>query len=136
MINIFESYSPVEFLKVKYKGVKPTDRDLKLLEMLLYDLKLPAAVVNVLIDYTLKTKGNKLSRSYVETLAGQWKRNGIETASEAMDLAEKEHKKLYNNQTIKPKKVIPEWIYNKFDSKDSTPEEDEEFKNFIEEFRK
>lgn len=136
MINIFESYSPVEFLKAKYKGVKPIDRDLKLLEMLLYDLKLPSAVVNVLIDYTLKTKGNKLPRSYVETLAGQWKRSGIETAGEAMDLAEKEHKKLYNNKTIKSKKVEPEWIYKKFDSDTSTPETDEEFKNFIEEFRK
>ena len=138
IIKIFETYSPVEFLKFKYKGVKPTDRDLKLLEMLLYDLKLPSAVVNVLIDFTLRTKNNKLQRGYIETLAGQWKRSGVETASEAMDLAEKEHKKTYDkiNNKTNNKKVEPEWIYKKYDSLGKSPEEDEEFKKFIEEFRK
>ncbi|UKI58211.1 MAG: hypothetical protein L6V81_01845 [Clostridium sp.] len=36
---------------------------MKILESLLMDLKLNPAVVNVLIDYTLKTNNNKLVKS-------------------------------------------------------------------------
>ena len=34
-----------------------------------------------------------LNAAFIETIAGQWKRLGIETASEAMDIAFKESKK-------------------------------------------
>ncbi len=136
MIQVFESHSPYEFLKAKYHGVKPTDRDMKILEMLLIDLKLNPAVVNVLIDYCLKTNNNKLVSQYVETIAGQWKRSNIETASEAMSIAEKEHKKKYkNNINNKKNKVLPTWFNEKIESSDSSSD-DTEFKNFIEEFRK
>ncbi len=135
MIKIFESYSPYEFLKAKYKGTKPTDRDMKILEMLLIDLKLNPAVVNVLIDYCLKTNNNKLVNNYIETIAGQWKRSGIETASEAMDIAKKEHKKKYKNDVKKNStKVIPSWFNEKIEDSESI--DNEEFKNFIEELRK
>ena len=50
IIEVFENTSPYDFLKNKYKGVNPTNRDLKLLETLLIDLALKPAVVNVLID--------------------------------------------------------------------------------------
>lgn len=138
IIKVFENHSPYEFLKAKYKGVKPTDRDMRILEMLLIDLKLNPAVVNVLIDYTLKTNNNKLVKAYVETIAGQWKRSGIETASEAMQLAEKEHKKK-TNKTVssKKKEVVPTWFNEKItESKNDDEEANIDFKNFIEEFRK
>ena len=64
IIEVFENTSPYDFLKSKYKGVNPTNRDLKLLESLLIDLSLKPAVVNVLIDYTLKKMNNKLSSSF------------------------------------------------------------------------
>lgn len=135
IIKVFESKSPYEFLKAKYKGVKPTDRDMKILEMLLIDLKLNPAVVNVLIDYTLRTNNNKLVKAYVETIAGQWKRSGIETASEAMSIAEKEHKKRTKEAPKKKKEVVPSWFNEKIESSDNNEEEMEEFKSFIEEFR-
>ena len=68
IIDVFENTTPYDFLKSKYKGVNPTSRDLKLLESLLVDLNLKPAVVNVLIDYTLKKNGNKLYSSFVETI--------------------------------------------------------------------
>ena len=137
IIDVFESHSPYEFLKSKYKGAKPTERDMKILESLLMDLNLNPAVVNVLIDYTLKTNNNKLVKAYIETIAGQWKRCGVETASEAMDLAEKEHKKKFKKEpTKKMNKVMPTWFNEKIESKEENSESDEEFKNFIEEFRK
>ena len=104
IIEVFENTSPYDFLKSKYKGVNPTNRDLKLLESLLIDLSLKPAVVNVLIDYTLKKMNNKLSSSFIETVAGHWKRAGIETASDAMKMAEKENKK-YNKEVKTTKKT-------------------------------
>mgnify|MGYP003554329730 CR=1 FL=1 len=63
MVYAFENLTPFQFLKAKYKGVRPTNRDMEILEMLLVDLKLNPAVVNVLIDYVLKTNNNKLIKS-------------------------------------------------------------------------
>ena len=102
---MFENTTPYDFLKIKYKGSNPTSRDLRLLETLLVDLNLQPAVVNVLIDYVLKKNNNKLNQSFVETIAGQWKRCNVETAAEAMELAKKENTK-YNkkiSQTSKSK---------------------------------
>ena len=136
IIKVFESYSPLEFLRAKYKGVKPTDRDIRILESLVMDLKLNPAVVNVLIDYTLKTNNNKLIKSYIETIAGQWKRSGIETASEAMNLAEKEHKKKYKNDNKPKSKIVPSWFNAQINNEEVDDKEEEDFKNFIEEIRK
>ena len=134
IIKVFESNSPYEFLKAKYNGAKPTERDMQILEKLLIDLKLNPAVVNVLIDYVLRTNNNKLTKAYIETIAGQWKRSGIETASEAMEIAEKEHKKNKKVPQTKKEKVIPSWFNSKIESNET--EDNEEFKSFIEEFRK
>ena len=134
IIKVFENTTPYEFLKAKYKGAKPTSRDMKIVESLLQDLKLNPAVINVLIDYVLRTNNNKLVKAYVETIAGQWKRSGIETAEEAMSLAEKEYKKKHKNTPKEKNKVLPSWFNENISSTEE--QEDEEFKNFIEEFRK
>ena len=139
IIKVFENYSPYEFLKNKNKGVKPTERDMKILEELLIDMQLKPAVVNVLIDYTLKTNNNKLVKAYIETIAGQWKRNGIETASEAMDLAIKEQSKkckISKNGTKRKECITPEWFNENIKSKENNTEEDIEFQSILEEFRK
>ena len=138
IIKVFENHTPYESLKAKYKGAKPTERDMRILESLLQDLKLNPAVINVLIDYVLSTNNNKLSKAYIETIAGQWKRSGIETAEEAMNLAKKEHskskKKTETKQRVKAQ-VLPSW-FNENISSQEEESEDEEFKSFIEEFRK
>jgi replication initiation and membrane attachment protein len=54
------------------------------------DLNLKPAVVNVLLDYVMKINNKKLTKNFVETIAGQWKRLNIETAEDAMNQAEKE----------------------------------------------
>ena len=77
MIYIFETVSPYNFLKSKYNGAKPTTRDLNLIENLMLDAKLKPAVVNVLIDYVMRVNDKKLSKNFVETIAGQWKRLNI-----------------------------------------------------------
>jgi replication initiation and membrane attachment protein len=136
MIKSFESYSPYEFLKFKYKGAKPASQDMKVLETLVVDLKLNSAVVNVLIDYVLKTNNNKFTKNYVETIAGQWKRCGVETAKEAMELAEKEHKKVKKivpNSQIK--KQVPSWFNENIKSKEVSENEKNELEELLKEFK-
>lgn len=105
MVYTFESVHPYDFLRSKYKTGEPSLRDLKLIESLLVDLKLTPGVVNVLIAYVLKINNQKLSKNYIDTIAGQWKRLNIETVEEAMRISEKEHKKLKKQFENKSKQV-------------------------------
>ena len=93
MIYTFETISPRELLINKNNGNEPTRRDLKLIEDLLVDYKLKPGVVNVLLDYAINVNNKKLTRGFVETIAGEWQRKGIETVEDAMNNCEKVHKK-------------------------------------------
>lgn len=137
MIYTFETTSPYNFLKSKNKGTKPTERDMKLIESLSIDLGLQPAVINVLIDYVLRIKDNKLVKSYVETIAGQWKRLNIETAEEAMNQAVKESKKINKTKTTykKKEKELPEWFDQKIEKQEVTIEEENEMKNLLKDFK-
>ncbi len=137
IIEVFENTSPYDFLKSKYNGVNPTNRDLKLLESLLIDLNLKPAVVNVLIDYTLKKNNHKLSSSFVETVAGHWKRVGIETASDAMKMAEKENKK-YNKEVKNSKKVKteePVWFNETLSKEEMSDTEKAEMESILKKYQ-
>lgn len=139
IIEVFESVSPYDFLKSKYKGANPTNRDLKILETLLIDLSLKPAVVNVLIDYTLKKNDNKLSVAFVETVAGHWKRAGIETASDAMKMAEKENKK-YNKEMIKvnpnaKKNEEPVWFHETLEKESLSVDEKKEMEEILKKYK-
>lgn len=139
IIEVFENVSPYDFLKNKYKGVTPTNRDLKLLEMLLIDLNLKPAVVNVLIDYTLKKNANKLSMAFVETVAGHWKRQGVETADEAMQLAEKENKKYHKESKKSGNKGVvleePVWFHDTIMKEEMSVEEKQEMDDILKKYR-
>ena len=115
MIYIFENTTPYNFIKSKYKDGRVLDRDLNLIETLLIDLKLTPGVVNVLLDYVLKTNNQKLNKNYIETIASNWKRLGIETVPQAMQACIKEHKKEIKKEPkkqIKNKDIVPEWFNN------------------------
>ncbi len=127
MIHMFETTSPYDFINSKYKTGNPTSSDLSIISYLLIDLNLKPGVVNVLIDYVLKINNNKLIKSFVEVIAAQWGKSGIETVEDAMNLAEKEYKKnkKLNNKSTKNIKVnkSPEWIDK--DIKEDTATEEE-----------
>ena len=140
MVYTFESITPYELLKAKYKGAEPTDRDKRLIESLLIDQKLPAGVVNVIIAYTLKTNNERLTKSYVETIAGQLKRLNVETVEEAMKITEKEHKKLkkttkktiYTNRET-TKEQLPKWFETIPDKEATTEAETNEMEDILKE---
>ena len=135
IIEMFEKLNPVDFLRNKYGGAKPTNRDIKLIENLMIDLEMPPAVVNVLLDYVLRKNNNKLATNYIETIAGQWKRAGLKNASEAMDFAEKENKKFTKKlNTVKASKE-PVWL-NKVEKLEEMSDADKkELENLLKEFK-
>lgn len=135
MIYIFENTTPYDFLKGKYKNVNPTSRDLKLLEYLAVELNMAPAVINVLIDYVLRINNNKLNKAFIETIAGQWVRLGIKTASEAMAIAEKEHKKNKKNFSVKEEKPLPVWFNAINQINQLSQNEKEEMEDLLKDFR-
>lgn len=137
IIQMFESINPVDFLRNKYNGVKPLNRDIKIIESLIIDLEMPPAVVNVLLDYVLRKSNNRLSTGYIEAIAGQWKRAGLKNASEAMEFAEKENNKLTKKMAIPQKKVSsePVWFNNNGEKEEMSSSEKEELENLLKEFK-
>ncbi len=142
MIYTFETITPYQLLKSKNNGSEPTTRDLRLAEDLIIKYGLKPGVVNVLIDYILKTNNNRLTKALAETIAGQWQRNNIETVEEAMKLAEKEHKKYHKSTKTTPRKSptiinekIPEWFDKEIKKSEVTEDAQKEMQNLLKEFQ-
>lgn len=142
MVYAFENLTPYQFLRAKYKGAEPTDRDKRLIENLLVDQKLNPGVVNVLIAYVLKINHEQLKKSYVEAIAGQWKRLNIETVEDAMKIAEKEHKKVKKafeknttskKNSTKKEASLPAWFDKELENEKTTEEEVAELNKILEE---
>ena len=138
IIQVFESLNPVDFLRKKYHGAKPTNRDIKIIEDLIIDQELTPAVVNVLLDYVLRKNNNKLSQAYIEAIAGQWKRAGLKTAREAMEFAEKENSKITKKMsptTTRKTSSEPVWFNKNNEQLELTQEEKQEMENMFKEFK-
>lgn len=139
MIYTFETVSPYDFLKSKHNGAEPVKRDMKLLEDLIIDYKLKPGVVNVLVDYVLKTNDNKLNQSLVETIAGQWSRKKIETVEEAMDIARKNHKAVSKSKVKKKdvlvEKEVPVWFDKENKASVASDEERQAIEEMLKEYR-
>lgn len=131
LIYMFETTSPYDFLVLKNNNTKPTKLDLSILEMLLIDFNLNPGVVNVLIDYVLKINNNKLVKSFIETIASQWKRSNIETVEEAMKIAEKEYKSRRGKVVTKSVRILeentPEWFNKEIEVKELSDAEQKAF---------
>ena len=111
---------------------------MKLVEDLMIDHKLNAGVINVLIDYVLKTNDNKLNRSLVETIAGQWSRSKIETVEEAMEIAKRNHKSLKKKVSIKNEvktKEVPDWFNKNIEANSATDEERQAMDDLLKGYR-
>ncbi len=120
-IQLFDTISPFELLEQMAGGAKPAASDIKIVEVTMIDQKLPPGVVNVLIEYVMRTNDMKLARSLVEKIAAHWARKNVKTVKEAMELAQQEHRKYQEwtnnrNRTTKKKPknerkdTLPTWI--------------------------
>ena len=141
LVYAFENLTPYQFLKAKYKGAEPTARDKRLVEDLLVEQKFNPGVVNVLISYVLQVNNQQLKKSYVETIAGQWKRLNIQTVEDAMKITEKEYKKLKgsldktskNASSTKKEVSEPVWFNTKPNKSELSDEESMELDKILEE---
>lgn len=130
LIYTFETISPYDFLTFKNNKVKPTKAEVSILEMLLIDFNLNPGVVNVLIDYVLRINDNKLVKSFIETIAAQWKRSNIETVEEAMKIAEKEYRNKKKPPVKPSKKIIektPDWFNQDVEVNEASLEQQKAF---------
>lgn len=137
LVYQFETTTPHDYLALKYGGVEPTKQDLLLLEYLLVDLKFHPGVVNVLVDYVLKINDNKLTRGFIEAIAGQWKRAHIETVEDAMEQCIKEKKKQKTIKQSTHTQIVkkPKWFDEKPEVELATKEEQDEMEAFLKQFQ-
>lgn len=93
-MKYLDGITPYELLKEKQGGSEPVFHDLKIIEMLMVQLGLKPAVVNVLIEYVLGKNNNRLSKRYCEAIGSSLARKNIQTAmdtyNELMNNGEKE----------------------------------------------
>ncbi len=140
MVYTFENLTPYAYLASKYKTGKPTKHDLQIIEDLMIEQKLKPGVVNVLISYCLSMNNERLSRNYIEAIAGQFVRLHIETVEDAMRLTEKEYKKMKKSKqkptskvkTPKKEEPLPEWFGKEQELDKTTQEEEQEMDSILE----
>jgi replication initiation and membrane attachment protein len=110
--NYFKTISPKDLLAELGDGLVST-ADLRHVERLIDEVGLDSAVVNVLLAYIVKTKGNNLpSYAYIQKVGMGWKRDKIDTVDLALDyikhLDSSKDKPQYKKST-RPD-VKPDWL--------------------------
>ncbi|WP_370874985.1 replication initiation and membrane attachment family protein [Cytobacillus purgationiresistens] len=123
LLHYLDTTSPRQLLKDISGGAEPSVGDIRIVEDVMFQQKLFPGVVNVLIQYVLLRTDMKLTKGYVEKIASHWARKKVQTSTEAMTLAKKEHKqyldwaegkKAPKKSTMKNKTVrtelLPDWF--------------------------
>ncbi|MFD3445352.1 replication initiation and membrane attachment family protein [Microbacteriaceae bacterium 4G12] len=118
LIKQLEEISPRQLLTEISGGIEPTASDLQIIEDVMIKQKLLPGVVNVLIYYVMLRTDMKLSKGYVEKIAGHWARKKIKTVTAAMALAKEENRQYQEwasgKKTRKRAKgrteILPEWL--------------------------
>ena len=126
---------PVRFLQQKQQGIEVTKSDKQLVETLIYQYKMKPDVVNVLLEYVLRKTDQRLSKAYVEKIAGVWIRLQLDTYEKALQYIEKEEQKA--GGYVSKNKKLPDWVIE--DEKPSAKEEvfdEEEYRKELEKMRK
>ncbi|PLT31195.1 replication initiation and membrane attachment family protein [Peribacillus deserti] len=120
-IKYLENVSPRQRLIDLSGGAEPSRSDLQIIEDILLNQQLTPGVANVLIEYVMMRSDMKLTKAYVEKIAGHWARKGIKTVKEAMELAKSEHrqyqswanekktKKIGAKKAIRTE-IVPDWL--------------------------
>lgn len=144
-IQLLERVSPRQLLIDMSGGAEPSSGDLKIVEDVMFNQKLPAGVVNVLIQYVMIKTDMKLTKGYIEKIASHWARKKVKTVKEAMDLAKEENRQYQEWATSKnsPKRttskkatrteMVPEWLNKKEEQPTEETEEIKQMRKDLEE---
>jgi replication initiation and membrane attachment protein len=122
LIRYLETTSPLKVLQDLQGGGDPSKSDLQIIEEVMFKQKLLPGVINVLIQFVMLRTDMKLTKGYVEKIAGHWARKQVKTVKEAMELAKNEHRtyldwsenKKTTGKTSRQKpirtEVLPDWF--------------------------
>jgi replication initiation and membrane attachment protein len=128
LIRYLETTSPLKVLKDLSGGAEPSKSDIQIIEEVMFKQKLLPGVINVLIQFVMLRTDMKLTKGYVEKIAGHWTRKQIKTVKDAMDLAKNEHRTYLewsngkkSSRTSKQKPVRTEFIPDWFDEEPQKP---------------
>jgi len=135
LIKQLETISPRQLLMDISGGAEPSQSDLQIIEDVMFHQKLPAGVVNVLIYYVMLRTDMKLTKAYVEKIAGHWARKKIRTVREAMELAKQEareyqkwasekEKSQKSRKKVIRKEMLPDWLNMDYSQKESEGKEE------------
>lgn len=153
MVYYYETTSPIALLESRSDGAKVPPADAKIAEGLILDYQLLPGVANVLLDFVLMSNDMKLTKAFIDKIAGHWARKNIKTVKEAMELAKSEHRRneKLKSQSSKQSKnrsafrqgkkairkdTLPKWLVDeqKQESEAKLPAVDEEFERQKREF--
>lgn len=138
LIKRLEHISPRELLLDLSGGAEPPEKDLRMIRDIMTQQGLTPGVMNVLIYYVLLKTDMKLSKNYMETIAGHWTRLQVKTVRHAMRVAKTENKKYQqwannrksggNRSYNKNQKqdVLPDWFKDQKDQKDQKGQSSED----------
>ncbi|MGC4376137.1 DnaD domain protein [Fictibacillus sp. Mic-4] len=155
LIKFFEEISPYKLLEL-HEGGRPASSDLAIVSHLMLEKKMNPGVINVLLDYVLKTIDDKLPKAYIEKIASHWARKKVVTVKEAMELARKEFNTYKETQANKKRMsargnqkrskrltALPDWLQEKDDDQQENPndvneltEEEKENQKWLEDLLK
>jgi replication initiation and membrane attachment protein len=121
LVRYLETTSPLNVLKDLSGGGEPSKSDIQIIEEVMFKQKLFPGVINVLIQFVMLKTDMKLTKGYVEKIAGHWARKQIKTVKDAMELAKNEHrtylgwsegKKTGKSSKQKPirTEILPDWF--------------------------
>lgn len=100
-INLMETMSCKDFLRILQNNTMPVASDLKIIDDLSSNLQLKPAVINAILDYTLQKNHNVLSRPYIEKIAASISREKIDTAYDTMNFLNSKSKKKAKKVDVK-----------------------------------
>jgi len=128
--------NPVDFLKYLYNGMKPNNRDVRLLNETSRDYRLNDEVINILTYVSLVENDHRLSKDYYFFVASQWSRKNIVNATQALKQykqvgAKKTKAKAYSNNKSKSKVEIPDWYNENIEKKEPEKNQEERIKKLL-----
>lgn len=117
VVKFYEETAPLTLLELRQEGAVVSPPDLKIIEELMVDYLLNPGVVNVLIDYNLFQNDMKLSKLFMQKIAGHWKRKKISTVPDAIHLVKTDKQKKKEGQANaasgrrnKRQDQLPKWL--------------------------
>ena len=116
-MNYLDSITPYELLKSKQGGSEPVIHDLSIVEILMVQLGLKPAVVNVIIEYVLGNNNNRLSKRYCEAIGSSMARKHVETAYDAYkELTQSKEEVTVNEEIQESTPIVNEKQLDEFET--------------------